>query len=244
MQRWPLLVMAMVYPTILSWAYFVALAQNQSPEALIAPSAGAINPAVVWTYTAGKIFQFALPLWWAWRVKRLRVQFALPQSKGVGIGVTFSLIAGAGAFVIYQFLRDHSQLDRTAEQIRHKIQEFGLETPAAYLFFAVFLVVVHSFLEEYYWRWFLFRALQERVRLGPAILFSSLAFMAHHVVILGVFFPGRFWQMTLPLSLGVGIGGAFWAWLYNQSGSLYPSWLSHLLIDAAIMAVGYEMLFG
>jgi membrane protease YdiL (CAAX protease family) len=44
------------------------------------------------------------------------------------------------------------------------------------------------------------------------------------------------------LSLGVAVGGAVWARLYDRSGSLLGPWLSHLLVDAAIFFVGYELL--
>jgi membrane protease YdiL (CAAX protease family) len=43
------------------------------------------------------------------------------------------------------------------------------------------------------------------------------------------------------LSSAVAVGGAFWAWLYERTGSIYSAWLSHLLIDAGIFWVGYEL---
>ena len=42
---------------------------------------------------------------------------------------------------------------------------------------------------------------------------------------------------------GVATGGAVWAWLYERTGSLWAAWLSHLLVDTAIMAVGYDLVF-
>ena len=42
----------------------------------------------------------------------------------------------------------------------------------------------------------------------------------------------------------VAAGGAMWAWLYQRTGTIYSSWISHLLIDAAILIVGYDMVFG
>ena len=33
------------------------------------------------------------------------------------------------------------------------------------------------------------------------------------------------------------------AWLYRRSGSLVGPWLSHLLVDAGIMVIGYDLLF-
>ena len=44
-------------------------------------------------------------------------------------------------------------------------------------------------------------------------------------------------------SASVAIGGAVWAWLYDRSGSLLGPWLSHILIDAAIFIIGYDLIF-
>ena len=40
------------------------------------------------------------------------------------------------------------------------------------------------------------------------------------------------------------IGGFFWAWLYERTRTVYAAWLSHLLIDAGILAIGYDLLRG
>jgi membrane protease YdiL (CAAX protease family) len=42
----------------------------------------------------------------------------------------------------------------------------------------------------------------------------------------------------------VAAGGAVWAWVYHRSGSLLGPWLSHMLVDAGIFLVGYQMLSG
>ena len=76
-----------------------------------------------------------------------------------------------------------------------------------------------------------------------AIVVSSLAFAAHHVVVLAVYFPDRFWTATLPFALAVAVGGAAWAWLYDRYQSLTGPWVAHLLTDAAIMAVGFDLLY-
>jgi membrane protease YdiL (CAAX protease family) len=60
------------------------------------------------------------------------------------------------------------------------------------------------------------------------------------VLVLQLYF-GWTSPLTWLFSAGVAIGGAFWAWLYNKSGSLYGPWLSHALVDAAIFAIGYDL---
>jgi membrane protease YdiL (CAAX protease family) len=131
----------------------------------------------------------------------------------------------------------------TAIRIRGKIEEFNCATPIRYVGLAAFLAVGHSLLEEYYWRWFVFGRLRRLLSLPSAATLSGLAFMAHHVIVLGQFFPNDFWTAAVPFSICIAGGGAFWAWLYNRSGSIYSPWLSHLLVDVAIMAIGYDLVF-
>jgi membrane protease YdiL (CAAX protease family) len=59
-----------------------------------------------------------------------------------------------------------------------------------------------------------------------------------------VYLPGKVLTGVLPAALGVAAGGAVWAWVYERSGSLLGPWLSHLLIDAAVFLVGWDLLFG
>ncbi len=64
--------------------------------------------------------------------------------------------------------------------------------------------------------------------------------MAHHVLVLGRFFGFANWA-TYLFAACVAVGGAVWAWLYERTGSLVGPWASHLLVDAAIFAVGFDI---
>ena len=117
----------------------------------------------------------------------------------------------------------------------------GFDSPGAYVGLGIFYSLIHSFMEEYYFRWFVFGRLRHLIRFAPAALVSALAFMAHHVIVLYVFFGASI--HTLFLSLCIAVGGVIWAWQYERSRSLLGSWMSHLLVDAGIFLVGYHMLF-
>ena len=75
------------------------------------------------------------------------------------------------------------------------------------------------------------------------IVISSVGFMAHHVILLSVYF-GWGSPLTYLFSLAVAVGGAFWAWLFAASRSLLGPWLSHMLVDAAIFLIGYDLVRG
>jgi hypothetical protein len=79
------------------------------------------------------------------------------------------------------------------------------------------------------------------MRLAPALLLSGLAFGAHHVLVLAMYF-GWDSPWTWGFSAAVAIGGVYWAWLYERTGSLVGPWLSHILADVAIFTIGYELL--
>ena len=127
-----------------------------------------------------------------------------------------------------------------AKEAREKIESFGVNTLAAYMVMAIFFSAIHSLLEEYYFRWFVFGRLARWINLPAAVAISSLAFAAHHVLILARYFT---WgsPLTWVFTLGVTIGGAVWALLYYRSKSLWGPWLSHAIVDAGIFAIGYDL---
>jgi membrane protease YdiL (CAAX protease family) len=107
---------------------------------------------------------------------------------------------------------------------------------------ATFYCLVHSFLEEYYWRWFVYRRLRADMPVTAALIVSGVGFMGHHVIVLGQFFHG-YGLVTWLFSAAVAVGGAAWALLYERSRSLLGIWLSHVLVDAGIMLIGWDLIF-
>ena len=77
---------------------------------------------------------------------------------------------------------------------------------------------------------------------GWAVVISSVGFMAHHVIVIHGLLKAP-WPFTAVLSLAVAAGGAAWAWLYQKSGSLYGPWVSHLMVDSAIMWIGFDLVW-
>ena len=235
-RTWPVLLFAMTWPTVATLLYFVTLA---SPEA----QAEGANPLLRAAYFGTKVIQFALPVVWLGWWCGEDVRPAWPSWKGLSLGVGFGLLVFTLMMVLYfGGLRDSSLMQRTVVPLRAKVADFGAAKPSDFILLGAFITLMHSLLEEYYWRWFVFGQLDRYVPTPGAIVLSGLAFAAHHVVVLAVYFPNRLWLAGL-LGLGVGVGGMFWAWLYHRTGSIWAGWISHALIDAAIMVIGYEMLF-
>ena len=43
---------------------------------------------------------------------------------------------------------------------------------------------------------------------------------------------------------GVFIGGCAWSWCYLRFRSIWPGWVSHIIVDAAVFGVGWLAIFG
>jgi membrane protease YdiL (CAAX protease family) len=222
------LAFGLAFPALLTAVYFVGLADSPRP----------VQQAV---YLVGKGLQFGLPA--LWFLRRRRGRLAAPGLRGALPGLAFGFAAFVATLALSTWILGplHVFDGAPAEAIRAKVVGFGVAGPWRFLALGAFYSVFHSAAEELYWRGFVFGELRASLRDGPALVVSSLAFAAHHVIVLAVFFGwGSPWTWTL--SLAVAAGGAFWAWLYQRSSSLVGPWLGHLLVDAAIFTVGWQLL--
>lgn len=225
-KQWAVVAIAIGFPSLVTLAYFVWLAGKPSAWQQVA-------------FAIGKVLQFGFPVFWVFVVLGRRPKIRRPESAGLVMGLLFGVLVATAMFALAIFwLRPAGLLDQPIEMMRQKLSDLGINSFGKYLALGIFYSLAHSFLEEYYWRWFVFGQLREWISVQWAILISSLGFMAHHVILLGVYF-GWSSSMTWLFSLGVAMGGAVWAWLYHRTGTLYAPWLSHLVVDAAIFSLGY-----
>jgi membrane protease YdiL (CAAX protease family) len=219
---------ALVLPCLVTWVYFVALDGSAASY-----QQGA--------YTIGKSVQFLLPAAWVFLVRGERLALATPTWRPLVIGGLFGLaVAGAMLALYFGAFRSSALFDAAAVAVRAKVQSFGAGSPASFVLLGGFYSAIHSLLEEYYWRWFVFGQLARSRSVAAAVAVSSVGFAAHHVLVLALYF-GWLSPLTWLFTLAVVVGGAVWAVLYRASGSLYAPWLSHALVDAAIFVSGYQL---
>jgi membrane protease YdiL (CAAX protease family) len=232
----PALAFCLVFPSVMTWLYLVVLG---SPGDAPTDAGWAVRVA----FGTGKCVQFGFPLLYVAVFERARLRPALPTWKGLGFGLGFGVLVALAMLALYfGWLGSSAAFESAPHKAYRLVADMHCATPGRYLLLATFITVPHSLLEEYYWRWFVFGWLRRYMPLGLAIAVSALGFMAHHTILLGEYFPGGFWTVAVPLSAGVAVGGAVWAWVYARTGSLYAPWLSHLLVDAALMPIGWTML--
>ncbi|ASV74168.1 hypothetical protein THTE_1566 [Thermogutta terrifontis] len=229
-KRWALalvLLFLMVTPTVSAVGYFVLAEELPSW----------IQQAL---YAAAKLVML-LPAAWLVCVDRISLRVPGPRRIEVFAGLGFGIAVAAGMGLLYVFLfRPMGVFSEATAAIKNKIIGFGIDTPSRFLAFAAVISVAHSFLEEYYWRGFVFEKLRLFLSAEMSGLLSSVAFTGHHVIILGKYFGwGSVYQILF--SAGVAIGGIVWCVMFHRWRTLYAPWISHACIDAAIFAIGYDL---
>lgn len=227
---------AALFPTVVTWVYFDLL--QDSPLKMIA-------------YPLGKVLQFAFPLFWVGWVLKQRfkhggiAQLDTQPVLRLGASLLFGTLMGIGVAVamwgIFRFFPVEI-VEALAAEVSGRVSGFSVDSVEKFIGLALFYSVVHSLMEEYYFRWFVFGQLRSLVAVVPAAIISGLAFMAHHVLVLNHFFPDEpGW--TAFLSLSIAVGGVIWAVQYEKSKSLLGPWLSHAIVDAGIFALGYRLMY-
>jgi membrane protease YdiL (CAAX protease family) len=221
------------FPLVQAWLYFVLMA-NWNPT---------IQKSM---YALTKTVMLAVPVIYTFFATKERLRPRPFNKRGLLEGNLFGAGILAAICLLYFFWLKPIGLigpeTPVADAIRERVKAFDLTSPAMFVLFGIFVSLIHSALEEYYWRWFTFGQLSRTIPQTAAIVVSGLGFMLHHVVILGVYFQFNH-PATWLFSSAVAVGGMYWAWLYARKNSIYASWLSHAWIDVAIFIVGYDILF-
>ena len=228
-----ILIFVLFFPMVMTWTYFVY--------------GKGLDPSVSKNlYAIGKTLQFAFPALVAAFVLKERVLVRRFNTRGLLIGALFGLVVGTAIFLLGRYFLNvptalSALFDKLRGELVARLEQFGAASRGAFLVIGLFYSIIHSGLEEYYWRWFTFGRVAKFLPVVPAALVANGAFTLHHIVVLGVYFGFGHW-LTWLTSLGVFIGGLVWQAIYRKTDSVYGAWLSHGLIDAGIFAIGYLLM--
>ncbi len=109
-----------------------------------------------------------------------------------------------------------------------------------FVWVALYISFVNSFLEEFFFRGFAFLTLKKFTSKRFAYLFSAGTFALYHVAIMSDWFQA---VLFLLLIFSLFIAGVFFNRLNEKGNNIYNSWLVHMCANFAINTIGF-ILFG
>ncbi len=197
---------------------------------------GVIRPGYA-VKSAIKIALFMLIPLIASRLDRsvLYLQLLRPKKNGllpaIALGIGIYVVILGGYFLVSPFF-DFSQ-------IAGALTDNAGVTKENFLYVSLYISFANSFLEEFFFRGFVFTNLKQHSGRKLAYTCSAAAFSLYHVaMMIGWFSPALF----LLVMVGLVIGGMIFNWLNEKLDTIYCSWLAHMFANFAINTIGFMLL--
>jgi membrane protease YdiL (CAAX protease family) len=211
---------------------------------VLAPTIGTLSALWFWPgplgssiYTVCKAILYGLPFILWLRVSTQERPSYKCSLKWILAGLGSGALIGLLILLVWFFLLESST---DTGPLLAVVEENGLDGAVKFWLFGAWLCLGNSFLEEFVFRWFVDGRLRQ-MGLGwnAVVPISAAIFTLHHVFVLSAYFGT---SLTVFGSVGVFIGGILWSILRLKSMSLIPGWLSHALVDLAIILIGASVL--
>lgn len=185
------------------------------------------------------LFFLALPMLFFVRNKKDFKEFkSMFVFKKKGIISAFLLGVGVYAVIVLGYLATRNLIDYS--NVTSSLTGGMGITADNFIYVSLYISLMNSFLEEFFFRGFGFITLKKYTSRKFAYIFSSTLFAIYHVGMLVGMFN---FAVLLILLAGLIVGGCIFNFLNEKNGNVYPSWFVHMFANFAINTVGF-ILFG
>lgn len=154
--------------------------------------------------------------------------------------ILFSVLLGVGIYLLilgtYFILGPYFDFSNITVALQNNI---GVNKNN-FIFVALYISLINSLLEEFFFRGFAFLTLKKTTSRRTAYLFSAGAFSLYHVAIMTSWFTPLLYILLIA---SLFVAGILFNWLNEKNDNIYTSWLVHMCANFSINTIGF-MLFG
>jgi uncharacterized protein len=154
------------------------------------------------------------------------------------MGIGLALLAVIVIMSAYYIFRQLLDLDG----IRDRLMLRTGVTAATYPWVAFSVAIINPFLEEYFWRGFIYRNLSalapNRIWHVRVVWLAGLLFALHHTIIIQGWFV---WWQWIIVTVFLALVGVMFNWLYEKSGSILISLMVHMAADITLAILGLSI---
>lgn len=191
--------------------------------------------------SAIKIISFVIiPIFLIMKVKREKI-FDYLHLKGLKIRNLNSgfLIGIMGALAIISLgftLSGYIDFDSLRLELAEKLNI----TKNIFILVALYITFVNSFIEEFFFRGFVYLNMENSIAKIPRMIFSGVLFGMYHMGIFLTWFDS--WLIMLCV-LALSLVGILLCYINGKTKNFLNSWLIHIIGDGAILTYGYFMMY-
>ncbi|MCD6578968.1 CPBP family intramembrane metalloprotease [bacterium] len=164
----------------------------------------------------------------------LKEFFSILGFKNIKKSILPSIFLGIVLFIsIYGFFLLFRKSVIDPDKINNLLATWHLNKKYVFLFL-FFMIFTNSFVEELWWRGYIYYKFNNGMSIIRAIIFSALFFSFHHFITTTKLFSIFY---GIIFTIMIFISGIFWAFLRYKFKSIYITIFSHMLADFAIMVI-------
>jgi membrane protease YdiL (CAAX protease family) len=156
------------------------------------------------------------------------------KTKAYKKGLLVSIIAFISIIIGFLIIKNFLNYQVMIDEFQNKYELTG----AKFFIASAYLIVVNAFLEEYFFRGYIFFNLSNKYF---AYIFSSLAFSIYHISNFKNWFNND-WLVLVPL-VGLILSGLLFNYLDSKSEDIYNSYIPHFFADLAIVIIGFFIIY-
>ncbi|MFI3114589.1 MAG: CPBP family intramembrane glutamic endopeptidase [Clostridia bacterium] len=192
-------------------------------------------PYIIKTCVKAPIFFFIPILYSKFYKCQSPFKFLKSNLQGLKIGLFLGIFIYSTIVITYLIANSLTDLSTIKTSLENNL---GIN---AKNFFAIglYVALVNSFLEEWFFRGFIFTEYKKHSRFFAYIM-SSLSFSIYHIAIMDGMF-NIFLQILVLL--GLFIGGTIFNYLNEKNENIYSSWFCHSFANFAMNTVGFIIFF-
>lgn len=139
-----------------------------------------------------------------------------------------ALLVGLGLSFIYGL---HYLLFKNliaADSIVEQLGKTASITAINIILIGLFIIVINSFLEEFFWRGFAFHELQQLMAPWKAHLITGIAFSLHHIIFYYSWFS---FEIVMLVTIGLILYAIFMNLFFKRFHDLLSCWIIHAMVD-------------
>ncbi|MGB7604411.1 MAG: type II CAAX endopeptidase family protein [Lutisporaceae bacterium] len=150
------------------------------------------------------------------------------------LGLILGVVSFAVIIAAYFTLRGYIDFNGIVQELQTKSKV----TSSNFILVGLYITLGNSFLEEFFFRGFIFLNLFNQGYKKLAYIYSSVLFGMYHIAIFKTWFNPLLIGLALLGLISVGI---IFDWLDTKTESFINSWLVHSLADSAIIMIGMRL---
>lgn len=149
--------------------------------------------------------------------------------------ITLSIMVFIGIIIIFFVLKNQLNISIIIKELEEKYQV----TISNLIFYGSYIIFINSFIEEFFFRGFIFLNLKKLNNKMLAYSISSFSFAIYHIAIFINWFSISVFILAFIVLI---IGGLIFNYLDDKPNSFINSWILHMSADLAIVIIGFYLL--